>query len=506
MKMKAFSAAALLVFCIITIAMTGPAHAGYPYVGLFGGVYDTTGVECPGGLDHSACSVYIPEPYTDIEMWIWWLPDPVNGLKGVQFKIQYPTSAYISQGVVTTNPLIVSETGSLPVGIVSEVSQQQCRHDWFWSHHQTVTLKKVTPSGFITIVADPGLSQPPYAILTNDCDYNSHATTVVAPLGLNQQCIWISSGDEALRPDAGAASSHRADTAPLLDTVTVSDFNVIHAHFGYTGNYECTMSPYELHFRMYDKMSPGDTMPIAEARKEAPDQYSITFQTSMQNHETYVLGAQNMCICEGYCSRTCASSSFEFTFDASVATLLQSSSAALRGSAIEVAWTLSAIDEGTSFFVSRSESGGDYKVLDVAGLSGNGLKYTYFDRAVEPGKSYTYKVEYGVGAPSRTLFISEAVSTPALPLTLYQNKPNPFNPTTAISFYLPQESIVGLEIYDISGRLVTRLVAGERRAAGTHHVEWNGRDARGAAVASGVYPYRLTAGKETISKKMVLLR
>jgi flagellar hook assembly protein FlgD len=65
---------------------------------------------------------------------------------------------------------------------------------------------------------------------------------------------------------------------------------------------------------------------------------------------------------------------------------------------------------------------------------------------------------------------------------------------------------VRLEVYDVSGRLVARLIDGERRAAGLNNVEWNGRDVSGRSSASGIYIYRLTAGKETISRKMVLLR
>jgi hypothetical protein len=224
----------------------------------------------------------------------------------------------------------------------------------------------------------------------------------------------------------------------------------------------------------------------------------------MVDKAAYILEAHDICMCTGCYG--CWSSEVQFTFDKTVATLLQSSSAALRGSDIEVAWALSAIDQGTSFFVSRSENGGDFKMLDASALSRDGLKFTYVDRSIEPGKTYSYKVEYGLGAPSRVLFISEAVSTPAMPLTLYQNKPNPFNPSTTISFYLPKESVVSLEVYDISGRLVSRLIGGERRSAGTYNVEWNGREARGVAVSSGVYLYRLSAGKETVSRKMVLLR
>jgi flagellar hook assembly protein FlgD len=90
-------------------------------------------------------------------------------------------------------------------------------------------------------------------------------------------------------------------------------------------------------------------------------------------------------------------------------------------------------------------------------------------------------------------------------LTLYQNHPNPFNPSTVIRYYLPERGHVVLDVYDTSGRRVVRLVDGERDK-GMHHADWSGADARGIPVASGVYFYRLSAGKETISRKMILMR
>ncbi len=174
-----------------SLLLAAPVVAGQlPYVGLFGGVYDINYVEGPGGYDHSACSVSVADPYSDIEMWIWWLPDPGEG-KGwasVEFKIVYPTGIYIIAGAVTSNPLIVAELGSLPVGIASTVGGLQCQYDWFWSHHQTITLKKITPSGYITIVADPALAVPPYAVLVSDCSFYNHATTILNNLALNQAC------------------------------------------------------------------------------------------------------------------------------------------------------------------------------------------------------------------------------------------------------------------------------------------------------------------------------
>ena len=88
---------------------------------------------------------------------------------------------------------------------------------------------------------------------------------------------------------------------------------------------------------------------------------------------------------------------------------------------------------------------------------------------------------------------------------LAQNYPNPFNPTTTIRFDLPQATNVKLVIYNILGQQVITLVEG-LRPAGYHEVVWNGRDADGHAVASGMYLYRLTTDAFVDSKKMVLLK
>ncbi|MBD3403650.1 T9SS type A sorting domain-containing protein [candidate division GN15 bacterium] len=88
---------------------------------------------------------------------------------------------------------------------------------------------------------------------------------------------------------------------------------------------------------------------------------------------------------------------------------------------------------------------------------------------------------------------------------LVQNYPNPFNPTTTISFTLPQKAFAELTVYNVLGRKVTTLLSKDL-AAGTHTVEWNGTDSHGAAVSSGVYIYRLTAGEAVLSRKMVLAK
>lgn len=89
--------------------------------------------------------------------------------------------------------------------------------------------------------------------------------------------------------------------------------------------------------------------------------------------------------------------------------------------------------------------------------------------------------------------------------SLSQNFPNPFNPTTQIRFTLPKISNVSLKIYDILGREVATLLQGEQ-PAGVYTLEWNGRNSANSKVASGIYIYRLVAGKFVQSKKMMMLK
>jgi len=83
--------------------------------------------------------------------------------------------------------------------------------------------------------------------------------------------------------------------------------------------------------------------------------------------------------------------------------------------------------------------------------------------------------------------------------------PNPFNPLTRVGFSLAADGFVSLDVYDMQGRLVRRLVSDER-AAGPHSVVWDGLDGEGRKVGSGVYVARLAADGRTAEHKMVLLK
>ncbi|MBU0717202.1 MAG: T9SS type A sorting domain-containing protein, partial [Planctomycetes bacterium] len=89
---------------------------------------------------------------------------------------------------------------------------------------------------------------------------------------------------------------------------------------------------------------------------------------------------------------------------------------------------------------------------------------------------------------------------------LHGNFPNPFNPTTSISFTLPAAGATSLRVYDVAGRLVRELEIGRFRPAGDHTITWNGRDDAGHPVGSGVYLARLEVGELRVARSMVLLK
>jgi len=89
---------------------------------------------------------------------------------------------------------------------------------------------------------------------------------------------------------------------------------------------------------------------------------------------------------------------------------------------------------------------------------------------------------------------------------LDQNYPNPFNPATTIGFTLRERSHVSLSVYNVAGQLVRTLIDEVRTPGVSHSIDWDGRDARGSSVASGVYFYRLVTKDATLTRKMVMLK
>lgn len=114
----------------------------------------------------------------------------------------------------------------------------------------------------------------------------------------------------------------------------------------------------------------------------------------------------------------------------------------------------------------------------------------------------------------RTVERSTAVGVEAKDITIItpddyrldQNYPNPFNPSTTIPFYLPIKDRISLRVFDVLGREVRTLINNEEYAAGVGNVIWDGTNATGQQVVSGVYFYTLRFGNFEKTNKMMLVK
>ncbi|NIM18756.1 MAG: T9SS type A sorting domain-containing protein [Candidatus Latescibacteria bacterium] len=187
---------------------------------------------------------------------------------------------------------------------------------------------------------------------------------------------------------------------------------------------------------------------------------------------------------------------------------LQSMEAAVTPEGIRIRWRV--VEESTisvySLYRMRA-SGGKSVIVTQPPIQADGLEeYEYTDSDVEPGVIYRYTlVAIEADGTQSVLGERDVEYEVDLTISLGQNSPNPFNPETVIEVILPQRAKIDLSIYDVKGRFVKRLAHG-LASGGLNTYRWNGQDAQGESVSSGVYVYRLRVGKQAISRKMVLIR
>jgi hypothetical protein len=188
-----------------------------------------------------------------------------------------------------------------------------------------------------------------------------------------------------------------------------------------------------------------------------------------------------------------------------VMTFLAAYKAYRHDRSIVVKWTMERDDENLHLFVLRATSDrGPFRPLFLP-IEHKGRSYSFVDDTCEPGSGYTYRVEILFTNKRELLFQTPVIVIPSRERMRSFNSPNPFNPTTTISYVLDEPTQVKLDIYDVAGRRIASLVDAFQEE-GEHDVIWNGRDGLGAPVASGIYFYRLSAGDISECRKMILLR
>ena len=183
-----------------------------------------------------------------------------------------------------------------------------------------------------------------------------------------------------------------------------------------------------------------------------------------------------------------------------------------NGTDVSLRWSTLSETENFGFYVQvRREGEPSFQTIENSFVAGQGTAvaphdYGFVDAGRGAGR-WWYRLEQVDlnGAKHYTAEVSvdvltSVVESAPLAFTLEQNYPNPFNAGTVIRFTLPSTATVALTVYDVLGHEVRTLVEGPM-AAGMHQVSWDG-----SQLASGVYIYRLTAGEQVQTRRMVYVR
>ncbi|CAN5461061.1 hypothetical protein BH10BAC5_BH10BAC5_10450 [soil metagenome] len=149
---------------------------------------------------------------------------------------------------------------------------------------------------------------------------------------------------------------------------------------------------------------------------------------------------------------------------------------------------------GSFSFVERMNANSSLKVTNI-GFNTVNINFSTANVASEDNVNWNVSV-------NMVLSGNGSVVTPSGQerVTLNQNFPNPFNPTTNISFKVPSSGLVKVLVYDLSGRMISQLV-NEYRAAGSYSVTFNASN-----LSSGIYYYSIENGNSKITKQMMLIK
>ncbi len=206
---------------------------------------------------------------------------------------------------------------------------------------------------------------------------------------------------------------------------------------------------------------------------------------------------------------------------------LTSFAAKSLGKSILLSWTTQSEFENLGFILERkieNESEDwvtiatyeSHEGLQSQGNSSSEKNYTFEDESIVSGKSYSYRIG-DVSYTNEVNFYSEIITASsqqnveeelsAIPKEYFLDSafPNPFNPSTTISYGIPKDSRVSIVIYNILGKKVRTLV-NENQIAGFYKINWNGLDERNSFVSTGVYFAKIQAGNFSKTNKMTFLK
>ena len=182
-------------------------------------------------------------------------------------------------------------------------------------------------------------------------------------------------------------------------------------------------------------------------------------------------------------------------------------------SKIELTWTTASESDNLGFNIYKTTAGeGSWNKVNSSLIEGQGTvsyssDYSFVDSKITAGETYQYKLE---SISVNGLAIEEKIVEITVPIpdqyVLFNNYPNPFNPTTNIKFQLPEAQQIKLAVYDLNGSLVRTLTSDKIYPSGEHIVSWDATDNAGNRVATGIYLYHFQAGKFVKTGKMILIK
>ena len=209
------------------------------------------------------------------------------------------------------------------------------------------------------------------------------------------------------------------------------------------------------------------------------------------------------------------------TADNSLPVELASFTAGAGDQMVELKWSTASELENAGFIIERAEEGSDLFMEIASYKTDNGLRgrissnslteYAYTDRGVENGRTYRYRLSDESIAGVRTqLAVREAKPMVTISdFRLRPNYPNPFNPSTTITFDVPVnagDARVDLTVFNSLGERIRVLYRGTLNP-GSHRFEWNGTNRFGEQQASGVYILRASVGNRYVQTiKMLLVK
>jgi hypothetical protein len=194
-----------------------------------------------------------------------------------------------------------------------------------------------------------------------------------------------------------------------------------------------------------------------------------------------------------------------------VAVELSTFTAVSEDGSVRLAWTTLSERDNYGFHVHRSRiQAGPYvciteQVIPGAGTSSEPHDYSYYDRDVQTGVTYFYKLADIDLWGGVTMHGPVSVAVLPAEYALGQNAPNPFATSTTVRLSLKDPGRVSLKIHNVAGELVRTLHDGVLHA-GVHDIVWDGRGEDGVPAAAGSYTYTMRAGELTRSHTMILVR